>query len=155
MKHLIPVLFFFLVLYFLPSGTNTFSPAAEKTITVSVQGALKKDVILRLPVYATVNDALDKVELEENADLSSVNRLTVLKDGDVIVIPKNGSAGKVSINTGTKEELMRVNGIGEGKAEAIIAYREEHGLFQCLEDLMKIKGIKEKTFEKLKDSLCL
>ncbi|MBQ1385486.1 MAG: helix-hairpin-helix domain-containing protein, partial [Erysipelotrichales bacterium] len=53
------------------------------------------------------------------------------------------------------EELMRVNGIGEGKAEAIIAYREEHGLFQCLEDLMKIKGIKEKTFEKLKDSLCL
>ncbi|MBQ1505935.1 MAG: helix-hairpin-helix domain-containing protein, partial [Erysipelotrichales bacterium] len=45
--------------------------------------------------------------------------------------------------------------VGEGKADAISEYRESHGFFQSLEDLMKIKGIKEKTFEKLKDSLCL
>ena len=46
--------------------------------------------------------------------------------------------------------------LGESATEAQVQqYREEHGLFQCLEDLMKIKGIKEKTFEKLKDHITI
>ena len=155
MKHLIPVLFLLVILYFLPSGKNSFSADKKSTITVCVQGAVEKDTILQIPAYSTVNDALEKVTLKENADLSSINRLTVLKNGDVIVIPFDGTGNKVSINHATKEELMKVKGIGEGKADAIIEYRESHGFFQSLEDLMKIKGIKEKTFEKLKDSLCL
>ena len=50
---------------------------------------------------------------------------------------------------------MNIPGIGKVKAEKIIAYREMNGLFQTIEDNMKIDGIKEKSFEKLKDFICL
>ena len=62
---------------------------------------------------------------------------------------------KVSINHGTLTQLMRLNGIGETKAQAIIDYRERNGGFQSLEDLKKVKGIGEKTYEGLADDIVL
>ena len=50
---------------------------------------------------------------------------------------------------------MNIPCIGKVKAEKIISYREINGLFQKIEDIMKIDGIKEKSFEKLKDFICL
>ena len=61
--------------------------------------------------------------------------------------------GKVNLNTADKEELMTLTGIGETRAEAILAYREENGGFRTPEDLMQVEGIKEKTYEKLKDQI--
>ncbi len=58
--------------------------------------------------------------------------------------------GLVNINTATKAELMGLSGIGEVKALAIIAYRQEQGGFKNIEEIMQISGIGEKTFEKLK-----
>ena len=64
----------------------------------------------------------------------------------------SGSAGeKVNLNTADEAELMTLSGIGESRAKAIIAYREENGNFQSIEEIMKIDGIKEKMFEKIKD----
>ena len=60
---------------------------------------------------------------------------------------------KVSLNKATKEELMTLKGIGESKALAIIKYREENNGFKELEELMKISGIGEKVFEKIKDNI--
>ena len=48
---------------------------------------------------------------------------------------------------------MTIPGIGESKAEAIIAYREIHGSFSSVDELMQVEGIKEKTYEKLKDKI--
>lgn len=59
-------------------------------------------------------------------------------------------SGKVNINTASKEQLMTLDGIGEVKAAAIIEYRRENGNFRSINDLDKIKGIGEKTIEKLK-----
>ena len=59
----------------------------------------------------------------------------------------------MNINTAGKDELMTLTGIGETRAEAILAYRQETGGFQTPEDLMQVEGIKEKTFEKLKDQI--
>lgn len=59
--------------------------------------------------------------------------------------------GKVSINTATKEELMTINGIGEGKAESIIKYREENGNFETIDDIKNVSGIGNSIFEKIKE----
>ena len=55
--------------------------------------------------------------------------------------------GKVNINTASKEQLLTLKGIGESYADRIIAYRSNNGPFQKPEDLLKIKGIGEKTLE--------
>jgi len=57
---------------------------------------------------------------------------------------------KVNINTATVDELVALNGIGKVKAEAIVAYRTQHGKFQTVDDLAKVKGIGKKIFEKIK-----
>lgn len=64
--------------------------------------------------------------------------------------PEKPLEGKVDINTATIEDFMRLPGIGPKTARAIMAYRKEHGKFQALEDLLQVRGIGEKTFERLK-----
>lgn len=61
----------------------------------------------------------------------------------------------VSINTATLEELMTLEGIGEAKAKAIIAYREENGPYQNIEDLLKVSGIGESLLAKIKENITL
>ena len=62
-------------------------------------------------------------------------------------------SGKVNLNTAGKEELMTLSGIGESRADAIIAYREANGPFGSIEEIMNIEGIKEKMFEKIRGSI--
>ena len=62
-------------------------------------------------------------------------------------------AGKVNLNTAGLEELMTLTGIGQTRAEAILAYREEEGAFRSPEDIMNVEGIKEGIYEKLKDEI--
>ena len=62
---------------------------------------------------------------------------------------------KVSINTGTLEELMTLEGIGESKAKAIIEYREANGNFEKIEDLLNVSGIGESVFAKIKENITL
>lgn len=60
---------------------------------------------------------------------------------------------KINLNIATKQELMTLKGIGEKKAEQIIRHREEKGKFKRIEDIMLIKGIKRKAFQKIKDDI--
>ncbi len=66
---------------------------------------------------------------------------------------KIDNSNKVSINTANFEQLQTLSGIGESKAKAIIKYREEHGNFSKIEDIMNVTGIGEKVFEQIKDSI--
>jgi competence protein ComEA len=61
--------------------------------------------------------------------------------------------GKININTASESELCNIPGIGTTRAAAIIAYRQEHGSFQSAEDIMNVSGIKQGTYEKIKDSI--
>ncbi|MCR4727585.1 MAG: helix-hairpin-helix domain-containing protein [Lachnospiraceae bacterium] len=61
----------------------------------------------------------------------------------------------VNINTADLDTLMTLKGIGRVKAEAILSYRNEHGGFSELEELMLISGIKEGTFAKIRDYITL
>ena len=65
----------------------------------------------------------------------------------VIQVPA-GDVEKININTATAEELVQLNGVGPKYAARIIEYREKWGPFKTPEDLMQVKGIGQKTFEK-------
>ncbi len=63
--------------------------------------------------------------------------------------------GLVDINTATKQELITLPGVGESRAESIISYREKNGGFSRIEDIMKVEGIKDGMFAKMKDKICV
>jgi competence protein ComEA len=58
---------------------------------------------------------------------------------------------KVNINTATAEQLTQLKGVGSAYAERIVEYREKNGPFEKPEDLMKVQGIGQKTWEDNKD----
>lgn len=60
---------------------------------------------------------------------------------------------RVDINRASEAELSSIDGIGAGKAAAIVRYRQENGAFATIEDIMNVSGIKEGTFEKIKDKI--
>lgn len=67
-------------------------------------------------------------------------------------VPIASGADKVNINTGDKEQLMTLKGVGEALAERIIAYRQDHP-FQTSEEIMNVKGIGEKIYQTNKDRI--
>ena len=69
--------------------------------------------------------------------------------------PENAgmSEEKIDLNTADASLLSTLSGIGQSKAEAIIAYRQEHGGFSSIEEIMNVEGIKEGTFSKIKDKI--
>ena len=97
-------------------------------------------------------------QIKENN--SQIKNSYIYKNNDALITYEKESTSKesksasqnaypVNINTSSKEELMTIPGIGESKADLIIAYREEHP-FETIEDIKNIKGIGDTTFEKLK-----
>lgn len=82
----------------------------------------------------------------------------------VVVTPAGAEQGKASkstaatkvrvdINTASAEELAQLPGIGDKVAARVVTYREENGRFLKIEEIMNVRGIGEKTFLKIKDSL--
>lgn len=133
-------------------------------IYVEIKGAVKHPDVYKISKDARVKDLIILGEPLQNADLNSLNQSEKLHDeksvyvpvkGEVVDVIKSETSEKsvININTATKEELMRLNGVGEKKAETIIEYREENGLFNKKEDLMNIPGIGQKTFENLQEHI--
>lgn len=137
----------------------------EKEILVHVCGAVKNPGVYKIKEGSRICDiiALAGGGTSDSA-VDTLNLARVLKDEERIFVPtiqeaetievleKKGSQ-KINLNTATKEQLMTLSGIGEAKAEDIIAYRAENGDFQTIEDIMKISGIKEAAFQKIKDKI--
>lgn len=63
--------------------------------------------------------------------------------------------GKININTASAEELQALPGIGPSYAQRIVEHREKNGPFKKVEDLLNVRGIGEKTFEKIRDRLTI
>lgn len=70
-----------------------------------------------------------------------------INDGEII------KKGLVNINTATLEELIEI-GMGKSKSEKLIEYRKNNGKFETIEDIKKVSGIGDATFEKVKDKIC-
>ena len=111
------------------------------------------------------------------AAASAVNQAQPVSDGQQIYVPTQEEAeegalpaaiqpadpgsettdanGVVNINTADAAALKSLSGIGDAKAQAILAYREEHGFFSSIEEIMQVPGIKESTFSAIKDKIAV
>ena len=130
----------------------------KSSIQVTIHGAVLRQGVISLNPYATIQELISKAGLSENADISSLNLEAVLHDKDILTIPTKSNdirVNQISINTADLNGLLQIPKIGEKTARAIIDYRNQHGLFQTLEDLMKVKGIGQAKFDFIKDKICL
>lgn len=161
-----------------PENSSRKTETEQELIYVDICGAVNAPGVYQLPAGSRIFQAVEMAggfSAEAAAEL--VNQAGLLEDGQQIRIytreeaaeytsqpggisgenpgatDTNQTAGKVNINRADKDMLMTLTGIGETRAEAILAYREEHGGFLAIEDLMQVEGIKEKTYEKLKDEI--
>ena len=65
------------------------------------------------------------------------------------------ASGKININSADSDQLQTITGVGPVTAQKIIDYRTQNGAFRRIEDLTNVSGIGEKTFEKMKDQICV
>lgn len=135
---------------------------ASGEVVVHVAGAVSSPGVYTLPADSRVDDAVRAAGATADADLSQLNLAQKLADGQKITVPAAGetpapadnaapsdssqSGALININTATQEELETLPSIGEVRAQAIIAYREEHGGFRTTDELMEVSGIGEKIF---------
>lgn len=149
----------------------------DEEIYVFVCGQVMTPGVYKLPADSRIYQAIEAAGgLLETAAGDCINQAELMKDGQRIYIPTaeevqsgafkaadgnddnpaaSASDGRVNLNTASKEELMTLTGIGERKAEAILQYRDANGSFRSVEDLMQVDGIKEGTFEKIKDDIAV
>lgn len=146
--------------------------AEETKIVVHVAGEVARPGVYEFPAGARVHEAVEAAGgAKGGADLDALNLARPLEDGERVVVPSRlapavaaagdgpvqataapaSSAGKINLNRATKEELMRLPGIGPALAERIVHHRETQGAFRAPEDLMNVSGIGEKKFEAVKD----
>ncbi|MBQ2774494.1 MAG: helix-hairpin-helix domain-containing protein [Clostridia bacterium] len=124
--------------------------AAVCLYTVFEPISLKAVELQGREVYQRTDEQLTKADDIKNSESSS--SLSNDKTPDTI---SDTPTGKVNINTASLLQLMTIDGIGETKAQAIVDYREEHGRFTTIQEITSVKGIGEKTFEKIKDNICV
>lgn len=139
------------------------APDGGELLVVYVCGEVNCPGVYELEPGARVYQALEAAGgLTAEADPALVNQAKLLADGEQITVCRTGETppasaqeqgGLVNLNTADKERLMTLTGIGETRAEAILAYRREHGSFKTTEELMQVDGIKEKTWDKLKEEI--
>jgi len=96
----------------------------------------------------------EKEEIQNNVCInecdSCIEKDNVVNDNEIAKEEQSDEIILININKANKDELMTLPGIGESKALAIIEYRNNK-LFEKIEDIMNISGIKESAFEKIKD----
>lgn len=144
----------------------------ETEVYVHVCGCVKKPGVYQLHFGARVQEAIDAAGgFSEKANQTAWNLAEVLQDGMQVYIPSKDEAkealneeqslGKdlsasqkedaVNINKASKEELMTLPGIGESRADAVIACREEKGSFTSIEEIKNVTGIGDGIFSRIKD----
>ena len=167
--------------FFLYTGDEENIPAppppAPKKIAVYVSGQVKTPAVVTLEDTGNLRavDAVNAVGgLTELADAEFVNLAEPVFDGQHVHIPtkeiflqeiptaaaapaKSGSfaqAGNlININTASESELQQIRGIGPVIAGRIVEYRQQNGAFQSIDEIKKVRGIGNKTFEKMRDTI--
>jgi competence protein ComEA len=145
----------------LSGAAATSGPSGE--LYVHVLGAVERPGLYVLELDARLVDAVAAAGgTTEDADLAAVNLARVLADGEQILVPTRGTAAdapgaappgddRVDLNSADQAALEALPRIGPALAERIIAWREENGRFQSVDDLLAVPGIGEKLLEGIRD----
>lgn len=141
------------------------SPSIPQTLTVHVLGEVTKPGLYKLPLGARIIDGIKAGgEATEKADLDQLNLAAKLVDGKRLYVPPKENSkheeeykesNKIDINRASVEQLQTLPSIGPAIAKRIIDYRLANGRFETIEQLKEVKGIGEKTFEKIKDRIAV
>lgn len=139
----------------------------EDNIIIDISGEINNPGIYKMKGKVRLYEIIDKAGgLKEEANINSINQARYVKDGEKIIIPSSRNSqgmdkesisnenNLVNINTASKEELLKLPGIGEVTAEKIINYRDNNN-FTRIEDLKNVNGIGIATYNKLKDLICV
>jgi competence protein ComEA len=147
-------------------------PPTPESLRIHVAGAVTQPGVYTLPVESIVAEAITAAggPLDE-AILDMVNMAAVLEDGQQIFVPAeadtssetypsdpifvSASAEKININTATASELETLPGIGPSLAKKIVEFRETHGPFLKVEDLLNVSGIGPSKFEGIQDLITI
>ena len=158
-----------------PSGTQ------DPSVCVHVCGSVREEGVYVLEAEARIADAIEAAGgFSEEAATSYLNLASKVTDGMKVYVPsvtevEQGSIpagddrstgvqtltvsgsdnGRININTADRQTLMTLPGIGEARAGDIIAWREKHGGFKEITDIMKVSGIKEAMYERIKERICV
>ena len=163
-----------------PVGTQVQDALAPSSQTPSLQeggvlliyicGEVKSPGVYELAAGSRICDAVEAAGgMTDAADREYWNLAEPLSDGQMLCFPTEEEAksrkeaaadgrtadGRVNLNTAGLEELMTIPGVGKTRGEAILAYRREHGAFEEPQDITKVSGIGEATYEKMKDCIAV
>ena len=148
------------------SSDDSTKDDSNTDIYVHICGAVINPEVYKVPAGTRVYQALELAGgSSDDAYLSGINLADKLADGQKVYIPSEGENAEgilstdsgdvqsvmININTASEAELMTLPGIGQSRAKDIINYRVKNGLFESIDDIMKVSGIKEAAFEKIKD----
>lgn len=133
----------------------------SSTVFVYVCGKVKSPGVYELPSGSRYADAIKAAGgATKKGNLDSLNLAQKVSDGEKIeVLSSNHQTSEssdsklININTADVSLLQTLRGIGKAKAEQIVSYRESHGSFKSIEEVMKVPGIKEGAFAKIKDDI--
>lgn len=137
---------------------------ADGRIYVHVCGRVCQPGVVILPEGSRAWEAVEAAGgLADGAWEAAVNLASVLQDGEKLYIPALGEVvaqqageaenGLINLNTADAARLQSLPGIGESRAADILSYREKSGGFRSVEEIMQVPGIKESTFEKIRDKI--
>ena len=137
-------------------ATVHLGPFAD-TATLAQDSAQAPDSLARAaadpPAIADTGASL--ATLRRTAGADSATATSALSGRRKASPDGSGFPGKIDLNRADAAGLMRIKGVGEKTAEAILAYRRAHGPFRDVRDLLQIKGIGEKKLEKLSPHIIL
>lgn len=152
--------------------TASASASAGPTVFVHILGRVRKPGLYEVAGTARAVDVVAAAGgFQNDADQAALNLARTVTDGEQIVVPRVGESppplppagsdssasdpgtAPVDLNAADEAALETLTGVGPATAAAIIAWRDEHGRFESVDDLLDVTGIGEKKLQKLRDGV--
>jgi len=139
------------VIYSTENAKSSVSPIQPNVPTLSPAPSVTQIMSPTSPVIQSMSP--QSTASPSSAAVTSPSQLPIGLSSSGTPIPISSQSDRININTASLEELDKIPEVGLVIGQRIIDYRTTIGLFQKIEDIMGVKGIKDATFQKMKDKI--